>query len=402
MKVSPGKDSSPSKSLAVTKIVNSERPPMDAPVMKVKVSPGKQSPSSKSLPGKKIANSEHPPSDAPTNRGSDCVNQFSLVEDFNRTSAVSNPTNVTDFGTSPRSPTSQHPTPREDRRSLSEPDSDTSTGTITPQSSPNATLPPNAVPYYDNYTLYRMLTDRNKTIDEMEAKIGRVEQKLEFLHSLLNVKDSVLRGVQNELHRLQQYTRRYSVSIAGIPKQRGEKTADLRKSVEDIINAAQSTTTPLDIDKLHRNGPVYGQRGANQDTIVRFKSHSAKEAFYRARKSLPEEMQHVKIRPSLSEAQKNLLTDAKDYLKMNSFEGYGNNPPDFVFANIHGNIQVKMKKQSKYGLFIDIKSVAHLAQVIARANDSEQSIMYHHEKQSSWDDDVESGSDDDMGFGLFD
>ena len=64
---------------------------------------------------------------------------------------------------------------------------------------------------------------------------------------------------------------------------------------------------------------------------------------------------------------------------------------------------MKMKKQSKYGLFIDIKSVAHLAQVIARANDSEQTIMYHHEKQSSWDDDdVESGSDDDMGFGLFD
>ena len=64
-----------------------------------------------------------------------------------------------------------------------------------------------------------------------------------------------------------------------------------------------------------------------------------------------------------------------------------------------------MKKQTKHGLFIDIKSVSHLALVIARANDSEQTLLYHHEKQSSWDDaqtDSDPNSDDEMGFSLFD
>ena len=289
---------------------------------------------------------------------------------------------------------------QENRRSMGDHDSDSS-GTFTPSESPNPSLPPKAVPIHDNYTLHKMIVERDAKIDAMEEKVGKLEQKFEFLHSLLHVKDSVLRGVQDELHRLQQYTRRYSVSISGIPKRRGEKPEDLRRSVEDIINAVNSTTTPLDIDKLHRNGPVYGDRGSKQDTIVRFKSHSAKEAFYRARKSLPAEKQDIYIRPSLSEAQKVLLSDAKEYIKNNNSEAYGSNPPEFVFANIHGNVQVKMKKATKYGLFIDIKSVSHLAQIIARANDSDQTLLYHHEKEGSWDD-VESNSDDDMGFALFD
>ena len=59
--------------------------------------------------------------------------------------------------------------------------------------------------------------------------------------------------------RLQQYTRRYSVTIADIPKQHEEKPEDLRKIVEDLVtevnNKSDSTTTIADIDKLHQNGP---------------------------------------------------------------------------------------------------------------------------------------------------
>ena len=90
------------------------------------------------------------------------------------------------------------------------------------------------------------------------------------------------------------------------------------------------------------------------------------------------------------------------FLKNNTWDSYGSNTPEFVFANIHGHVQVKMKKSSKYGLFIDIKSISDLAQVIARANDCDQTMIYHHAKEGSWDNNSEeSNSDDDMGFGLF-
>ena len=254
--------------------------------------------------------------------------------------------------------------------------------------------------------LYKQMCIRDEKMDAlmaqnqlMEGRISKLEQTIEFVQSMLHVKDCVLNGIQSELQRLQQYTRRYSVSIFGIPKPRGEKPDVLRTKVDELINLVESTTTSQDIDKLHRNGPLNGDE---QETIVRFKSHAAKEAFYKARKTLPVSHRQVKIRPSLSPAQKILLNEAQDYLENVPFdEADGSNPPEFVFANIHGNVQVKMKKQTKEGLFINIKSVEHLSQVIARAQDSKERVRYHHEKEQ-WADGVsEEGSDDDMGFSLF-
>ena len=194
-----------------------------------------------------------------------------------------------------------------------------------------------------------------------------------------------MEGMRGEINRLQQYTRRYSVTIAGIPKKREEKPEDLRKIVEELVTEVNqhsaSTTTTADIDKFHRNGP---RKGAEQDVILRFKSHSAKEEFYKGRKSLGPERRDIKIRPSLSPAQNNLLRDAIAYLEMEDMAIY-ENPPEFVFANVLGQIQVKMKKKCKDGLFITIRSVAHLTQVIQKANMDEDAFEMF-DTDNSWAD----------------
>ena len=205
-------------------------------------------------------------------------------------------------------------------------------------------------------------------IRERDVRMIMIENKLNMLESILKVKDCVMEGMKNEINRLQQYTRRYSVTIAGIPKERGEKVEDLRKTVEDIVmevnQQSNSTTTIADIDKLHRNGP---QKGSEQDVILRFKSHSAKEEFYKGRKSLGSHRRDIKIRPSLSPTQKDLLRDAIEYLE-NEDHTMLANPPDFVFANVHGQIQVKMTNKSKDGLFFTINNIVHLSEVICKAN----------------------------------
>ena len=250
----------------------------------------------------------------------------------------------------------------------------------------NATTPTNENPMiFDNYTLYKMIVQRDEQLDslceaqdDMLKRIAKLEQKVDYQQSLISVKDCVVKALEGELHRLQQYTRRYSVNIVGIPKPRGEKLVDLQKKVEDIITSTDSGISPADIDKLHRNGRA---KGEEQDTIVRFKTHAAKEAFYKKRKSIQETHRNILIRPSLSPAQKSLLDDARDFLKTSKFEDTKcTNPPEFVFANVHGNIQVKMKNETRQGLFFTIRSVQHLTEVIERAQDS----------------------DDDMGFDLFD
>ena len=43
------------------------------------------------------------------------------------------------------------------------------------------------------------------------------------------------------------------------------------------------------------------------------------------------------------------------------------NPPEFVFSNLHGEIQVKFKKATKRGMFVSFNSIEELACVIASA-----------------------------------
>ena len=273
-----------------------------------------------------------------------------------------------------------------------------SSPTTTPVDSPTPTNSPSSVhfgtPDISTATLYDMIIERDGRMDKLHGKVNMIE-------SLLHIKDCVIEGLKNEIQRLQQYTRRYSVNISGIPKPRNEEEGDLQKIVEELITEVNSTTTVADIDKLHRNGRVHGDK---QDVIVRFKSHSAKEAFYKARKQL-DRNRRIKIQPSLSLAQKELLDDARDYLaSMDNV--FLDNPPEFVFANVHGDIQVKMKEKCKDGLFVTFNHIDHLTRIISRANMREDSYEFH-DTQSSWADDKTAvvsdvSDDDDMGFGLFD
>ena len=136
-----------------------------------------------------------------------------------------------------------------------------------------------------------------------------------------------------------------------------------------------------------------------QDLIIRFKSHSAKEQFYKNRKSLGEESR-VKIRPSLSPRNKTLLHKAEDYLKEIADYGGMSNPPDFVLANIHGEIQVKFKEESKKGLFVTFNSIKELSTVIASAQHEDIDLIIDNDFAAYDVSDLDS--EDDMGFGQFD
>jgi hypothetical protein len=212
---------------------------------------------------------------------------------------------------------------------------------------------------------------QNNTIQQLKLKLQANTRELESHQSLMRVKDCVFEALQKEVYRLQQYTRRYSVVVAGLEKSRGEKPDDLLKKVKDLVVKVDSTTTFEDVDKFHRNGP---SRDGEQEVIVRFKSHSAKEQFYRKRKSLAEGSK-IKIRPSLSPHNKALLHEAQAYLEENVGDLPMDNPPEFVFANIHGDIQVKFSRDTKKGMFVNFYSVQELACVIAHAQFEKQTQL---------------------------
>ena len=129
----------------------------------------------------------------------------------------------------------------------------------------------------------------------------------------------------------------------------------MREKVLKVVNEVASSTKEVDIDKFHRNGPVF--EGNKQDVILRFKSHSSKVAFYRGRKTLPPESRAIRIKPSLSPNQRKLLREAEALIDEYRFRDEIINPPDFVFANIHGEIQVKLKHKYRHGDLVSFYTI---------------------------------------------
>ena len=130
----------------------------------------------------------------------------------------------------------------------------------------------------------------------------------------------------------------------------------------------------VDVDKFHRNGP---KDGDNQDIIIRFKSHSAKEEFYAKRKTIPSSSR-IKVQPSLSPETKKLLSASSDYV--DDFKSYNEvaegekkmkNCPDFTFADVHGNLLVKFSERTADGMFFRYNSMQQLSLLIQKYNERE-------------------------------
>ena len=253
---------------------------------------------------------------------------------------------------------------------------------------------------------------QNEKISQLEKRISTLEGDLVQTKAHFSVRDHVIEALRGEIHRLQQYTRRYSVTIKGIDKEKDEKPEDLREKVLKLVTDVNSTTQEPDIDKFHRNGRRVGKE---QDIILRFKSHSAKEVFYKARKNLINTRKEVKIRPSLSNNQINLLRDAEAVVEEFNFKEEIMNPVDFVFANVHGQTQVKLREDFRGSPFLSFNTIPELIRKLQEAQVVKEAETAYEEVSSRWDDDIspsrrtsahasrhrDNYDNDDMGFGDF-
>ena len=197
---------------------------------------------------------------------------------------------------------------------------------------------------------------------EKDDRIQKMSRDLAILNSINLVKDRVTEELTNEITRLQQYTRRYSVIVKGLPITPNETKETLTTEINSVINEAESSVTIDDVDKLHRNGPRYEGK---QDVIVRFKSHSAKESFYKKRKTI--KRPRVKIQPSLCDRRRKLWNDSNELIEYYQNEAV-RNPPDFVLADVHGNLMVKMTNETDGRLFHKFESTKQLVEIIQKCH----------------------------------
>ena len=212
----------------------------------------------------------------------------------------------------------------------------------------------------------RLLAESEKKdimLAQMEARLRKVEGEQVIVQSILCIKDTVASLLSKRITQLEQYSRRYSVIVKGIPIDQNERFGGLREKVAKLVDESQAEISFDDVDKFHRNGP---RIDGKQDVIVRFKSHSAKEEFFFKRKSIPEAAR-VKIQPSLTPAAKKLLGAANE--EINFFKrGDLENSPDFALPDVHGNLLLKFSKPTTDGLFVRFDSLNQMHSLIQKYN----------------------------------
>ena len=220
------------------------------------------------------------------------------------------------------------------------------------------------------------------------------------------VKDRVSDLLSNRVSDLEQRSRRYCVNIKGVKVKQNE---NLHEEVQNLVNENSANVPINEIDKFHRDGERDGDK---QDLIIRFKSHFAKEAFYKARGSMARvKSKNIKVQPSLSTARKKLLGQATEYIssfhqqqkqhqqqEQQQQQQQNSNPddhhdqpnayfnaPHFALADVHGNLMVKMTERTNDGMFFHFDSLQKLADIIQKYSSTPDAYIAFDEMMAKYE-----------------
>lgn len=161
---------------------------------------------------------------------------------------------------------------------------------------------------------------------------------------------------------LEQYSRRNSIRVSGVPEVASEDTDDV------IINIAQSLDVQInrsDIDRSHRVGKIDDRGGSDRatggsrrhrDIIVKFATYNARQRLYRKRKDLRdnEDTRHLYINEDLTRLRSKVLFDARCLVRTGKIKAaYASDGKIFVRDN--GEHRHLIKTFSDLSMFGDPK-----------------------------------------------
>ena len=212
------------------------------------------------------------------------------------------------------------------------------------------------------------IDELKKQVCSLTNTIVDLKKDMTLMDSRLEVSNHVNSTLQRQLEDLQQYTRRHSLIIDGIKVKQNEKVEEVENEVKRILLdefKVDENELKLEFDKAHRIGKV--QKDNKQPVIVRFKSHSFRANTYADRKRFHQNKKNenvkFKLRVCLTSQRRNLLALMNSKLE--------NEKVEFCYANINGNLKVRLKEEVENKKVIDIKTEADIDALLNKLNDEE-------------------------------
>ena len=198
--------------------------------------------------------------------------------------------------------------------------------------------------------------DLKRQIEELISKNNSLEARVTQLEEKQIISAHVNELLNKEVDRLNQYTRRSNLVIRDMFVPENETVENVEHKVVKMIEKLNLPDVSRDFDKAHRLGKVKEINGKkHQDVIVRFKSHSARYKLYSKRK----EMNNVRISPNLTKARSKLLNEAVEITRNIQRSDWG-----FVFANLHGDLLIRLTEKHKGKQYFDFDSIESLSKTL--------------------------------------
>ena len=194
-------------------------------------------------------------------------------------------------------------------------------------------------------------TDLGSKIDALVKKLDEKDEKIEELQNKVKVLEELL---DRRLDDSEQYSRRTSLRLNGIPYSGKETAAESLQKVKDEVSklGLEDKLLDFDFDRAHRVGPVRDQNGklrTDRQMIVKFTSFRSRTAVYRGRKKEG----NVRIYIDQTKRRFDLRKMAVDYVKTKP-------DVDFVFVDVNCSLCVRFKN----GLFKFFNSEEELINLV--------------------------------------
>ena len=215
-----------------------------------------------------------------------------------------------------------------------------------------------------------------KKISELETKLSSHEERLAELEEKINAKDDIISKLidSNEIQKAsiqtlkatsiaaEQYSRRTSIRISGIPVRNGETNVDILKTVEQCSQALGVPYNANNVDRAHRIAKPYKRDNIEyQAIIVKFKSFAPKRQLYNARPrgafDQRQDNQKFSIAVDLTRDNYILLNKARELTKDNELIQY-------CFGDVNCRLGLKTRRDN----IVFFKDIIELNKIIDELN----------------------------------
>ncbi len=172
---------------------------------------------------------------------------------------------------------------------------------------------------------------RNECADLLSAKDSEIRR----LNDRLCVQKSAIDAIKLEQNKAEQYTRRQSLRINGVKREKGETASDCLNTVRKIIRDEGLDIPDNVIDRAHRVG--VGKKGKHSGIICKFTTWRHRTMLYRARVNVTKTSGY-KISLDITKKNIELMDALRAAIKSNNAETV-----DYVFCDVNCQPMIKLK-----------------------------------------------------------